>query len=48
MTASACCNYGYMNSYYQTGLKNLMDEAILDHGHLEEDLKVEDRLPQDR
>src|SRR5512143_3355150 len=33
-------NYGYMNSYYQTGLKNLMDEAILDHGHLEEDLKV--------
>jgi Mg2+-importing ATPase len=32
--------YGYMNSYYQTGLKNLMDEAILDHGHLEEDLKV--------
>ena len=33
-------NYGYMNSYYQTGLKNLMDEAILDHGQLEEDLKV--------
>ena len=32
--------FGYMNSYYQTGLKNLMDEAILDHGHLEEDLKV--------
>jgi Mg2+-importing ATPase len=32
--------YGYMNSYYQTGLKNLMDEAILEHGHLEEDLKV--------
>jgi P-type Mg2+ transporter len=33
-------HYGYMNSYYQTGLKNLMDEAILKHGHLEEDLKV--------
>jgi Mg2+-importing ATPase len=33
-------HYGYMNSYYQTGLKNLMDEAILDHGHLEEDLQV--------
>jgi Mg2+-importing ATPase len=32
--------YGYMNSYYQTGLKNLMDEAILEYGHLEEDLKV--------
>jgi len=33
-------HYGYMNSYFQTGLKNLMDEAILDHDHLEEDLKV--------
>jgi P-type Mg2+ transporter len=33
-------NYGYMNSYFQTGLKNLMDKAILDHGQLEEDLKV--------
>ncbi len=33
-------HYGYINSYFQTGLKNLMDEAILDHGHLEEDLKV--------
>jgi Mg2+-importing ATPase len=33
-------HYGYMNSYYQTGLKNLMDEAILEHGHLEEELKV--------
>jgi Mg2+-importing ATPase len=33
-------HYGYMNSYYQTGLKNLLDEAILDHGHLEEELKV--------
>jgi Mg2+-importing ATPase len=33
-------HYGYMNSYYQTGLKNLLDEAILEHGHLEEDLKV--------
>jgi len=32
--------YGYMNSYFQTGLKNMMDVAILDYGHLEEDLKV--------
>ena len=46
-------NYGYMNSYYQTGMKNLMDEAILDHGQLEEDLKVKtdyrkiDELPFD-
>ncbi|MBI5876743.1 MAG: magnesium-translocating P-type ATPase [Chloroflexi bacterium] len=28
--------YGYLNSYYQTGLKNLMDVAVLDHTHLEE------------
>ena len=28
-------DYGYMNSYYQTGLKNLMDEAILNHVRLE-------------
>ena len=32
--------YGYMNSYFQTGLKNLMDVAILDYGHLEECLKL--------
>jgi len=32
--------YGYINSYFQTGLHNLMDEAILEHGHLEEDLQV--------
>jgi Mg2+-importing ATPase len=33
-------HFGYRNSYYQTGLKNLMDEAILDHGHLEDELAV--------
>jgi P-type Mg2+ transporter len=33
-------HYGYRNSYYQTGLKNLKGEAILEHSHLEEDLKV--------
>ncbi len=46
-------DYGYMNSYYQTGLKNLMDEAILDHGNLNDDLQVDelyhkiDELPFD-
>ncbi len=30
--------YAYLNSYYQTGLKNLMDAAILEHEHLEEPL----------
>ena len=46
-------NYGYMNSYYQTGLKNLMDEAILRHVNLNADLQVDelyrkiDELPFD-
>src|SRR5512135_1750987 len=46
-------HYGYMNSYYQTGLKNLMDEAILDHEHLNDELLVDenyqkiDELPFD-
>ena len=45
--------YGYMNSYYQTGLKNLLDEAILDHGglaaslHLQETYHKIDELPFD-
>ena len=37
-------DYGYMNSYYQTGLKNLMDEAILDHGDLNEALQVDEEF----
>ncbi len=46
-------DYGYMNSYYQTGLKNLMDEAILTHINLNDDLQVDeiyrkiDELPFD-
>jgi Mg2+-importing ATPase len=46
-------HYGYMNSYYQTGLKNLMDEAILDHRNLNDELLVDenyrkiDELPFD-
>ncbi len=46
-------HYGYMNSYYQTGLKNLMDEAILNHVNLNDDLQVDelyrkvDELPFD-
>ncbi|MEF9932605.1 MAG: magnesium-translocating P-type ATPase [Cetobacterium sp.] len=27
--------YGYLNSYFQTGLKNLMDKAILERGNIE-------------
>jgi Mg2+-importing ATPase len=32
--------YGYLNSYYQTGLKNLMDSAILEHRNDSEDFNV--------
>ena len=37
-------HYGYMNSYYQTGLKNLTDEAILKHGDLNEALQVDEKF----
>jgi P-type Mg2+ transporter len=30
----------YLNSYFQTGLKNVMDRAILDHKHLVEKLDI--------
>lgn len=36
-------HYGYLNSYYHTGLKNLMDVAILDHEELEERLKAKEK-----
>jgi Mg2+-importing ATPase len=35
--------YGYLNSYFHTGLKNLMDEAILYHEELEKGLRVEEK-----
>lgn len=35
-------NWAYLNSYYQTGLKNLLDVAVLDHGELHDLLKVDD------
>lgn len=31
--------YGYLNSFYQTGLKNLLDLAVLDHKDIESQLK---------
>jgi Mg2+-importing ATPase len=31
-------HYAYLNSYYQTGLKNLLDVAVLDHANLKGDL----------
>jgi P-type Mg2+ transporter len=32
--------YAYLNSYFQTGLKNLLDAAILAHGELHEALHI--------
>jgi Mg2+-importing ATPase len=31
-------DYAFLNSFYQTGLKNLLDVAVLDHAHLEKQL----------
>jgi Mg2+-importing ATPase len=36
-------HYGYLNSYHHTGLKNLLDNAVLDHEELEERLKAKDK-----
>ena len=42
-------NYCYLNSYYQTGLRNLIDRAILDYRSLnvEENCTLVDELPFD-
>jgi Mg2+-importing ATPase len=36
-------HYGYLNSYHHTGLKNLLDEAILNHEELREHLKADEK-----
>jgi Mg2+-importing ATPase len=36
-------HYGYLNSYHHTGLKNLLDEAILDHEELEARLEAKEK-----
>ena len=36
-------NFGFLNSYFQTGLKNLMDVAVLNHTHLEKQLVEEQK-----
>jgi len=36
--------YAYLNSYYQTGLKNLLDVAVLQHVELEEHLQLDQRF----
>ena len=34
-------NFAYLNSHYQTGLKNLLDRAVLDHVELPTELRLE-------
>jgi Mg2+-importing ATPase len=36
--------FAYLNSFYQTGLKNLLDVAVLEHIELHEALKVEHKF----
>ena len=38
--ADEVLEYAYLNSYYQTGLKNLLDHAVLDHVEIHRDLDV--------
>src|SRR5665811_740567 len=38
--------YAYLNSFYQSGLKNLLDVAVLQHGELEGGLKVRERFKE--
>lgn len=35
--------YTYLNSYYQTGLKNILDEAVLNHADLRSELKIDEK-----
>ena len=37
-TSEKTMEFGYLNSYFQTGLKNLLDVAILKHSELENEL----------
>ncbi|MDP9128062.1 MAG: magnesium-translocating P-type ATPase [Pseudomonadota bacterium] len=44
--------YAYLNSYYQSGLKNLLDVAVLQHAEIRQDLHLEtyakiDEIPFD-
>ena len=39
-SADEVLEYAYLNSYYQTGLKNLLDHAVLNHVEIHRDLDV--------
>ncbi len=36
-------NYAYLNSFYQSGLKNLLDIAVLEHVEVRQDLHIDDQ-----
>jgi len=36
-------HFGYLNSFHHTGLKNLLDKAILDHEELKDHLKADEK-----
>jgi Mg2+-importing ATPase len=40
--ADEVLNFAFLNSYYQTGLKNLLDHAVLDRVELAAELKLKD------
>ncbi len=40
-TSQPVLNYAFLNSHYQTGLKNLLDHAVLEHVGLATELKLE-------
>ncbi len=48
-TSGDVLNYAYLNSYYQTGLRNLLDRAVVEHSDLdpEEQCTLVDELPFD-
>ncbi len=43
-TSEKVLHYGYINSYYHTGLKNILDQAILDHEKLKDHLHIDERF----
>ena len=51
--SQAVLEYAYLNSYYQSGLKNLLDVAVLkhvemnEHLHVEKDFRKVDEIPFD-
>src|SRR5450631_709734 len=47
-TSEDVLSYAYLNSHYQTGLRNLIDRAILDHSDLNVEIcRLVDELPFD-